>query len=226
MEPYLDCEDHPSLGEQIVDLWDRGLWLAKRLAIALGLSSALAIAVGLAVTESAFAQIVVTLLAAIAFWIPVLLAIIGIERMIDRRWLGKKAETTLQATAVPDSGSASWKRLAAAAPGERERLLALQRSLDRSRQSFATAALDPEAHDLCVLIDRRLPQLIEHELEELPPDDRGRKRQIGELLTLVEEFARHCSRKRDADGPASRYQAEILRRRFEDRLTGAGPLDQ
>ena len=116
--------------------------------------------------------------------------------------------------------------LTAAAPGQGERLLAMQRSLEASHRSFRAAELDPEAHDLCLLIERRLPELIDHELDSLPPDDRGRRRQVTELVDLVEQFARHCGRKRDGDRSASTYQAEILRRRFEDRLSGAGSVDQ
>lgn len=226
MDPYPDCSlEHPSLSERIGDLWDRGLRIAKRLAVAFGLSLALAIGVGFAVTENAFAQIIVTALAAIGFWIPMLVVLVGIEGMVARR---QSRLANKKALAGPPlaSGNAdeSWRRLAAAAPGENQRLLAVQRSLDTSRQALGAAKLDPDAKDLCVLIDRRLPELIDHQLDSLPPDDRGRRRQIGELVDLVEQFARHCSRKRDGDMPDSRYQAEILRRRFEDRLTGAGTL--
>lgn len=226
MEPYPgNPGDYPSLSERLADAWNRGLRVAKRMAVAFGLSTALAIGVGAAVTDNAFAQIVVTVLAAIGFWIPVLVATLRVERMIDRRRL-RKATAHDGAPPTPAASTESWKRLALAAPGESERLRVLQWSLEASRRSFRAADLDPDAHDLCVLIDRRLPELIDHELDSLPPDDRGRRRRIGELIDLVEQFTRHCSRKRDGDQSASTYQAEILKRRFEARLTGAGPLDQ
>ena len=79
-------------------------------------------------------------------------------------------------------------------------------------------ALDPDAHDLCVLIDRRLPELIDRELDALPPDDRGRREGVAALIRLVEQFARHCGAKRDGRAASSAYEAEVLRRRFEERL--------
>ena len=82
------------------------------------------------------------------------------------------------------------------------------------------ARLDPDAHDLCVLIDRRLPELIERELDSLPPGDRERRERLSSLIALVEDFARHCGRKRDGSPAGSDYQAEVLRRRFEERLAG------
>ena len=78
--------------------------------------------------------------------------------------------------------------------------------------------MDPDANDLCILIDRRLPELIDRELDSLAPDDRGRTKQLDELVDLVEQFARHCSRSREGGSHAER-EAAILRRRFEHRLT-------
>ena len=222
MERYPDIPRHyPTLSERVSEAWERGLRIFKRMAIAFGLSTALAIGVGAAVTDNAFTQIVVTVLAAFAFWIPALFLTIGIERMAARR--RSVPSHPSHPAALPKNGT-SWERLAAAAPGEGQRLLAMQRSLDSSHRTFRAADLDPEAHDLCLLIERRLPELIDHELDSLPPDDRGRRRHLGELIDLVEQFTRHCGRKRDGDRSASAYQAEVLRRRFEDRLSGAGSL--
>ena len=224
MERYPDIpRQYPTLSDRVSDAWDRGLRVAKRMAIAFGLSTALAIGVGAAVTDNAFSQIIVTILGAVGFWIPMLFVTVGIERFFARR--AAKPRSIDEAASVPRS-STSWQRLAAAAPGQQERLLVLRRSLDASHRSFRSASLDPDAHDLCLLIERRLPELIDHELDSLPPDDRGRRRQIDELVDLVEQFARHCGRKRDGDRSASAYQAEIIRRRFADRLSGAGSLDQ
>ena len=226
MERYPDIPRHyPTLSERVSEAWERGLRVFKRMAIAFGLSTALAIGVGAAVTDNAFAQIVVTVLAAIGFWIPALFLTLGVERMFERRRSVAEAPSSPKQTALRKSGT-SWERLAAAAPSQGQRLLAMQRSLDASHRTFRAADLDPEAHDLCLLIERRLPELIDHELDSLPPDDRGRRRHLGELIDLVEQFTRHCGRKRDGDRSASAYQAEVLRRRFEDRLSGAGSLDQ
>ena len=123
----------------------------------------------------------------------------------------------IEATAV----ERAWARLLRAAPAERERIGAIQRSLATSHLALRDAALDPDAHDLCVLIDRRLPELIERELDSLPPDDRGRRERVASLVDLVEHFARHCGAKRDGRSDESDYEAEVLRRRFEERLAPA-----
>jgi hypothetical protein len=120
--------------------------------------------------------------------------------------------------------SDSWRRLAAAAPRRIEHLAVLQRSLERSRTSLGGETLDFDAHELCVLIDRRLPELIDRELDNLAPDDRNRERQLDELVSLIEQFARHCSRRRSDSASDSRYDAEVLRRRFEARLSSAPDL--
>ncbi|HYC94813.1 MAG TPA: hypothetical protein VEB39_03850 [Sphingomicrobium sp.] len=210
-------DDHWQLEERLGSFWHRGMRLARRLAIAFGLSAATAIAVGAAVTDNAFAQIVVTVIATIAFWLPFLFVVSGIERFFVRR---RPAPKTVLATANHAPADDSWRRLAVLAPGQSERLGVLRRSLDRSRLELGKADLDPDAHDLCVLIDRRLPELIDRELDSLPPDDRDRGRQIGELVELIEQFARHCGRRGHGDAGDSGYDAAVLRRRFEDRLSG------
>lgn len=209
--------EHSALGDRMNTLWDRGLRLARRVAVAFGLSTILAIWLGAAVTDNAFAQIFVTVLAAIGFWLPTLFLIVSVERFFGR-WRHRPASARTIDVAASPAPADHWQRLAAMAPGQRDRLNAIRRSLDNSRQSLGRAELNPGARDLCVLIDRRLPELIEHQLDSLPPDDRGRERQIGELVDLVEQFARHCGRARDGDNTDSRRQAEILRRRFEEQL--------
>ena len=86
--------------------------------------------------------------------------------------------------------------------------------------------MDSDAHELCAMIDRRLPDLIDHELDSLAPDSRGRDRQIGELVELVEQFVRHCGARRDGAAVDSAYQAEVLKRRFETRLADDTPFDR
>ena len=204
-----------AFGDRMNDIWERGLRFARRVAIAFGLSVALAIGVGAAVSDNGFVQILVTALAAFGFWLPMLFLIVGVESLFTRRRRRKAGAMTIEATAT-EAPPVHWQRLLALAPAERERLNAIRRSLEKSRTSLGSESLDPDSHDLCVLIDRRLPQLIEHQLESLPPDDRGRKQQIGELVDLVEQFARHCSRSGQSD---PRFNAEVLRRRFEEHLS-------
>ena len=199
--------------DKLQRLWRQGVRFAVRVAIAFGLSAASAIFLAAAVADNAFVQILITGFAALAFWIPWLLLILGIERMFTRR-PRPASRQTIDVTASPVASG--WDRLAAAAPRQSERIRVLQRSVERSPTSLGNDKLDPDAHDLCVLIDRRLPELIDRELDELPPDDRDRGKKVDELIDLVEQFARHCSRGNQRD---PRFNAEVLRRRFEDRLS-------
>jgi len=201
--------------QRLGQLYRKGMRIASRLAMAFGLSAITAIVVGGAVTDNAFVQIVVTAFATLAFWIPFFLAIVGIERLFTRR--PKPARNaTIDATATVSSDG--WDRLAAMAPAHAHRVGVLQRSFERSRIALGKEHLDPDAHDLCVLIDRRLPELIDRELDDLPPDDRDRGKRIDELVDLVEQFARHCSRKGSGEEGLPRFDAQVLRRRFEERL--------
>lgn len=215
MDDYRDYQ--VGLSERFHEVAARGVRLAKRAALAFALAAVGGIVIGAAATDNWLAQIFVTILAGAALWVPVLVALLGIERLFARR-PARPAVIEAKAVPVPESGARHWQRLYAAAPAERERIAALQRSIERSHGELKGASLDPDAHDLCVLIDRRLPELIDHELDTLPPDDRGRRQAIGELVGLVEQFARHCSRKRDGAAPDRSREAEILRRRFEERL--------
>ena len=224
MAHYPDHHDRhwPSLSDRIAEGTARAVRFASRVSLAFGLAVISALILGAALTDNGLVQIFVTILATLGLWMPILIGLIAIERRFGRgRQKDAKAIPRPGRVAEPDP---SWRRLLAAVPAERERVGALQRSLDSSARAFRGAHLDPDAHDLCLLIDRRLPELIDRELDSLPPDDRGRRRAIGELVELVEQFARHCSRKRDGQVQDTSYQAQVLRRRFEQRLAPP-PID-
>lgn len=209
---------YPSLSERMTNYWERGVRIATRFAIAFGLSTLIGIGIGFAVTDNVLAQIFVTVLSAFALWIPF---VVGVARF--EGW--RNARRNRKALAAPpivqhtnNDFEKDWQRLLSLAPTERSRLLAVKSSIDRSRLALGKAGLDPDAHDLCVLIDRRLPELVRYALDDMPPDDAGRRRQVGELIDLVEQFARHCSRQRDGVSSGDAREAAILRRRFEARL--------
>ena len=193
--------------------------IATRFAIAFALAAMSAIAIGFAVSDNVLAQIFITLFTAFALWIPFVVAVAKVEKWRGRR---RRLKAVPSVPAAEARGSHAferdWQRLTALAPSQRERLQAIKSSIDRSRLTLGKAELDPDAHDLCVLIDRRLPELVAHELEDLAPDDTSRRRQVGELIDLVEQFARHCGRQRDGASGGRAREAEILRRRFEARL--------
>ncbi len=209
-------DDHPE--DRFTGLWQRGMRIARRLAISFALSVVLAIGVGAAATDNAFVQVLITALAACAFWLPLFFLIAGAERLLERRSARRQPAAPSSGTGSTDSDRI-WHRLAAMAPNHAERVAVLRRSIERSRLALGTADLDPDAHDICLLIDRRLPELIERDLDDLPPDDRGRRRQIDELVELIEQFARDCSRRGSANAPADRHNVEVLRRRFEAHLS-------
>ena len=200
--------------QRLADAAERGMRIARITLVAFGIAVIAAIWLGAAVTDNAFAQIFVTLFATFAFWPLVGSAAFAIDSRIRRRRVRAQEPQVIEVTAV----DASWVRLARAAPAESERIGAIQRSLATSHVALRDAQLDPDAHDLCVLIDRRLPELIDRELDSLPPGDRERRERVSSLIGLVEDFARHCGRKRDGNPAGSDYQAEVLRRRFEERL--------
>jgi hypothetical protein len=212
----------PDPEDPFADLFQRGMRIARRLGISFALSAVAAIVVGAAATDNWFVQLLITAFATIAFWPPLFFLVAWTERLFSRG--------PAQAHGVASSNSAGttetdriWRRLVAAAPHHAERIAVLQRSIDRSRTSLGRSKMDVDAHEVCALIDRRLPELIERDLDDLPPDDRGRKRQIEELIDLIEQFARDCSRRNASNAPADRYGAEVLRRRFEAHLSSFGP---
>lgn len=206
-----------TIQDRLAEVAARGVRIARAMALAFAVAVIGAIWIGAAVTDNGFAQIFVTFFAAVALWPPASVAALWLDSRIGR-WRARRATrpdaTIIEAVAV----DASWSRLIRVAPSERDRVQAIQRSIASSHLALRDARLDPEAHDLCVLIDRRLPELIDRELDALPPDDRGRREGIASLIGLVEEFARHCGRKRDGRAEVSAYEAEVLRRRFEERL--------
>lgn len=209
---------YPTLGDRMTSYWERGVRIATRFAIAFGLSTLTGIGIGFAVTDNVLAQIFVTLLSAFALWIPFVIGLVRFEGWRNARRNRKEPAALPIAHYADKDFEQDWQRLLSVAPTERSRLTAIKSSIDRSRLALGKADLDPSAHDLCVLIDRRLPELIRHELDDLAPDDAGRRRQVGELIDLVEQFARHCGRQRDGVSSGKAREADILRRRFEARL--------
>lgn len=210
---------HSDPDDPFAGLMQRGMRVARRLAISFAAAVVAAIGVGALATDNGFVQVIITTIAIFALWLPLFFLVGAIERMFARKPARRAPVVEAAAVSMPDEDRV-WRRLALAAPHHSDRIGVLRRSIERSRLALGKAEMDSSAIDVCLLIDRRLPQLIERELDDLPPDDRGRKRQIDDLVGLVEEFARDCSR-RNPDGSAvDRESAEVLRRRFEAHLSG------
>ena len=210
---------HSDRDDPFANLMQRGMRVARRLAISFAAAVVAAIGLAALAADNAFVQVLFTAVATLALWLPMFFLFGAIERLFAR----KPIQRAIAVDAAPASSSNEdqiWRRLTVAAPHHADRIGVLRRSIERSRLALGKAEMDPSAKDVCLLIDRRLPQLIERELDDLVPDDRGRKRQLDELVGLVEDFARDCSR-RNPDGSAvDRESAEVLRRRFEAHLSG------
>ncbi|MES2119900.1 MAG: hypothetical protein V4513_04920 [Pseudomonadota bacterium] len=192
--------------------------MATRLAMGFGLAAITAVVLGASVTENGFVQIAVTLFAALALWLPFTFAVYAVERLFKRS-APAGGVNRAPALAAENAADGPLARLLAAAPDQSERIGAIRASLGRSRLLLGKAKLDPDAQELCLLIDRRLPELIDRELENLAPPGSGRDRQLGELVDLVEQFAGHCGARRTGASTGAAYEAAVLRRRFEARLS-------
>ncbi|MEO7654699.1 MAG: hypothetical protein ABIS23_03325, partial [Sphingomicrobium sp.] len=167
-------DTRPSFHDRLADVAARGMRIARYMVLSFALAVIGAIWLGAAVTDNGIAQIFVTFLAIFALWPPIGFAALWVDSMFDRwrsRQSARPGDMVIEAVAI----DAYWARLLRAAPTERERLGAIQRSLAASHLALREARLDPDAHDLCILIDRRLPELVDRELDSLPPDDRGRR---------------------------------------------------
>jgi hypothetical protein len=220
----------PGPFDQVVsNFWQNGLRIVRNVAIAGVLAGLCGMVLGAVLTDGWLAQIFVTLFASFLLWLPMIGVTLWASRLAGRRRRPDRQQVdvtpnTSSTETAEDRLAASWRRLGRAAPRQRERITALERSLGRSRTSLGQVRLDSDAHELCAMIDRRLPDLIDHELDSLAPDSRGRDQQVSELVDLVEQFVRHCGTRSEGAADQSAYQAEILKRRFETRLSNDQPF--
>ena len=94
-------------------LLERGVRFARKLAIASVLAGVGGIAIGAALTDNWFAQIFLTLFAALVLWVPMLAATLWAGRRLARK---PAAPNHIEATAtvVEDRLATSWRRLGVA----------------------------------------------------------------------------------------------------------------
>ena len=72
-------------GERIDSLWKRGVRLMASAAISFALSTAAGICVGVVVADNAFVQILVMVLTALAFWIPMFFIVLRVDKWLAHR---------------------------------------------------------------------------------------------------------------------------------------------
>lgn len=209
-------------------LYRRGISLLMRLAVAGMLAVVAAIALGAVATGGGLVQLLVTLLAAVALWIPAFLLVSAFARMRRRR--RERAALAKSATSRPAQGAPSstgeidtaWNGLAAAAGRRQAEVRRLENQLAAVWQALPTQTLDPQVHELQLLIGKRIPQLIETRLACLPLRRAEREAAVDELLTLLSDFAEDSVGRYERLAIGSRERHAVVRRRIEQHLDRDG----
>ena len=108
-----------------------------------------------------------------------------------RRWFRR-----LQKPNPDNRIEAAWDALAGEAIGSENRVLVARRSCTRLREALKARPLDPHAHDLLVLLEKRVPELIEGRIKRtVGADERQRSLVLEDLLELLERVAAECERR-------------------------------
>ena len=112
MAHYPDQHDRhwPSLGDRIAEAMTRAMRFASRVGLAFGLAVVGAIILGAALTDNGLVQIFVTIFAALGLWVPILLALLAIERRFGRgrQKAAKPGPASLGNAAMANT---SWKAI-------------------------------------------------------------------------------------------------------------------
>ncbi len=119
----------------IANLWRQGLRFARNVAIAGALAGLGGIVLGAVLTDGWLAQIFVTLFAAFVLWLPMLGVTMWASRLLGGRRRTGPVTVDVTPNKVDSRLESSWRRLSVAAPRQRDRIVTLQRSLERSRSS-------------------------------------------------------------------------------------------
>lgn len=109
-----------------------------------------------------------------------------------------------------------WDRLEDEAPHQVARISIARRSSERSRQALKARHLEFSAHSTLVMLERRIPELIDSELK-FAADQPGRAgmKIIDELVDLLERFAADCERQLGSDRRLGAPETRLLREHIE-----------
>lgn len=195
----------------------RAIRVLLRLVSAGALAAVAGIIIGAVATAGGLVQLLVTAFAAFALWIPAFLLLSGFAR-----WRGSRQRRVVQAREqrrFAPIGGAAWDRLEQAAESRAPELRALRSELAGIHAALPVQSLDPQVHDLRVLIEKRIPQLIDSGLACLPDETQARSAATSELVDLVGRFARGSREQERILVNASRREHDAVRRRIEGHLT-------
>ncbi|MFC7536542.1 hypothetical protein ACFQPG_04090 [Sphingomonas sp. GCM10030256] len=199
----------------------RAIRILLRLATAGALATVGGIAVGAMATDGGFLQLLVTFVAAIALWIPAFILLSGIAGW--RRGRAERVWQLEEQRRLAPVGGQSWVQLRSLAGYRAEEVHALCSQLASTREQLPTQSLDPQVHELRILIEKRIPQLIDSGLACLPADPRERTEATNELIDLVGRFAADCRERERQVAHGHHAEHQALRRRIEDHLTDDSP---
>lgn len=207
--------------EMAITATHRALRILARIAGAGALAVIAGIVLGAVATGGGLVQLIVTFFAAVALWIPAFMLLTGIHRWRTRRQ--QSAHRREREYILSRTGGSSWERLAHHSGEHRQRLLALYRELTSTHQSLPPQSLDPDVHECRILIEKRIPQLIDSRLDSLPAEPNQRSAAIGDLLDLVERFADDCRAREERLLQTRQDDHDIVRRRIEGHIARDPP---
>lgn len=209
-------------------LYQRGVSLLLRLTLAGMLAVLAGIVVGALATGGGLVQLLITAIAATALWIPAFLLVSRIaawrrnRRMRDCLQVPPARSSSAKTTGGSASPDAAWSRLSLAAGVHRAEVRRLEAQLAEVWRALPNPSLDPQVHELQLLIGRRVPELIETRLSCLPLRRDEREQAVGELLDLLGEFTDDTMRRYEGLAISGRQRHEVVRRRIQGHLEGRG----
>lgn len=205
-------------------LYRRGMSLLARLAIG-GMVAAIAgIVIGALATGGGFVQLLVTAFATMALWLPAFFLVSRVASWRRRRQMRAAVSAPANKARVAgpprpaDAIDASWNRLAMVAGQRHSEVRRIEGQLAEVWRALPAQSLDPQVHELQLLIGQRIPQLIDTQLSCLPLRSRERGQAVDELLNLLGDFTQDSVGRYERLAIGSRHQHEIVRRRIEDHL--------
>lgn len=214
-----------------VTLYRRGLSLLTRLALGGMLAVLAAILIGAFATAGGFVQLLVTAFAAMALWIP---AFLLVSRFAEWR-LRRQRRAALAEAVKPSSSSgpapvepidAAWNSLAAASGSRAGEVRRIEQQLAAVWKALPAQSLDPQVHELQLLIGKRIPQLIDAQLACLPLRRSERQAAVDELVELISSFTDDSVERYGRIALARRDEHAAVRRRIESHISrdGLAPL--
>lgn len=207
-----------------VALYRRGLSLLTRLALGGMLAAIAAILIGAVATGGGLVQLLVTAFAAFALWIPAFLLVSRIAEWRRRRRIREALSVESRrgraagGVAPLAQIDAAWGSLALAVGERRSEVHRIEQQLAAVWRGLPANSLDPQVHELRLLIGRRIPQLIDTQLACLPLSRSRRAAETDSLIELLHEFTSDSVRRYEAIAISRQSDHAIVRQRIEDHL--------